>query len=62
MTLEKPLEDITEKDLNELIENQVIEKKHLEYKRLLPSGRESDKKEFLADIISFANTSGGDII
>ena len=62
MTLEKPLENITEKDLNELIENQVIEKKHLEYKRLLPSDRESDKKEFLADIISFANTSGGDII
>lgn len=48
--------------MNGLIENQVIEKKHLEYKRKLPSNKDSDKKEFLADIVSFANTSGGDII
>lgn len=60
--MEKPLESITEEDLKGLVENQVIEKKHLEYKRSLPSNRDSDKKEFLADIISFANTSGGDII
>lgn len=58
----KPLEKITEGDLEGLIENQFIEKKQIEYKRSLPSNRDSDKKEFLADIVSFANTSGGDII
>ncbi len=62
MITEKPLESITEEDLKWLIENQFIEKKYLEYKRSLPSNRDSDKKEFLADITSFANTSGGDII
>ena len=62
MIIEKPLESITEEDLKRLVENQVIEKKHLEYKRILPSNKDSDKKEFLADIVSFANTSGGDLI
>lgn len=56
------MDKITEEDLKELIENHVIEKKHLDYKLLLPSNRDADKKEFLADIVSFANTSGGDII
>ena len=62
MALEKPLDSIKEEDLKELIENHVIEKKDLDYKLTLPSSREGDKKEFLADIVSFANTSGGDII
>ena len=62
MTLEKPLDNIKEEDLKELIENHVIEKKDLDYKLSLPSSRDGDKKEFLADIVSFANTSGGDII
>lgn len=34
----------------------------LEYKEKLPEGTDSDKKEFLADVTSFANSSGGDII
>lgn len=62
MTLEKPLDSIKEEDLKDLIENHVIEKKDLDYKLTLPSGRDADKKEFLADIVSFANTSGGNII
>jgi hypothetical protein len=62
LTLEKPLDNIKEEDLKELIENHVIEKKDLDYKLSLPSSRDGDKKEFLADIVSFANTSGGDII
>lgn len=61
LTLEKPLDGIKEEDLKELIENRVIEKKHLDYKLKLPSNRDAEK-EFLADIVSFANTSGGDII
>lgn len=62
MTLEKPLNDIKEDDLKELIENRVIETKDLDYKLLLPSKRDADKKEFLSDIVSFANTIGGDVI
>ena len=62
MTLEKPLESINEQDFKELIENQVLEKKGLDYKLLLPANSDTDKKEFLADVSSFANSSGGDII
>ncbi len=62
MTLEKPLDSITEEDLKQLIENQVLEKKRLDYKVSLPLTADADKKEFLADVSSFANSSGGDII
>ena len=62
MTLEKPLDSINEQDLKQLIENQVLEKKGLDYKLSLPSNSDADKKEFLADVSSFANSSGGDII
>jgi len=58
--LVKDIEKITEADLQALIDNSVLEHKRLEYKRSLPS--DSDKKEFLADVSSFANASGGDII
>ena len=62
MILEKPLDAINEQDLKQLIENQVLEKKGLDYKLSLPSNSDADKKEFLADVSSFANSSGGDII
>ncbi len=62
MTLEKPLESITEDDLKQLIENQVLEKKRLDYKLMLPTNADVDKKEFLGDVSSFANSSGGDLI
>jgi hypothetical protein len=58
--LVKDIEKITEADLQTLIDNSVLEHKRLEYKRSLPS--DSDKREFLADVSSFANASGGDII
>jgi len=38
------------------------ENKNLDYKRELHIDTDSDKKEFLADISSFANSNGGDII
>ena len=60
--LEKPLNEITEEDLKSLIENEVTEQKTLEYKQKLPGNTDSEKKEFLADISSFANANGGDII
>ncbi|MFC1916546.1 helix-turn-helix domain-containing protein [Chloroflexota bacterium] len=38
------------------------EGKTIEYKKSLPSKSDSDRKEFLADVSSFANASGGDLI
>lgn len=58
----KNIEQITEEDLQALIDNSVVERKTLEYKQALPSNSDSDKKEFLADVSSFANASGGDLI
>ena len=60
--INKDIDQITEQDLQELIDNEVIEAKTSEYKGELPGGTDSEKKEFLADISSFANASGGDII
>lgn len=58
----KSIEDITEEDLQVLIENSISESKHIEYKSDLRVNSESEKKEFLADISSFANASGGLIL
>lgn len=58
----KSLNETTEADLLALISNGVPEGRTLEYKRELPSNSDSDKKEFLADASSFANTAGGDLI
>jgi hypothetical protein len=60
--IQKQLEDVTEGDLVALIENQVREGRTIDYKRELPGGKDADKKEFLADVSSFANTSGGDLV
>src|SRR5439155_8476554 len=62
MLFNKPLADIEESDLQVLIDNQVSERKTIEYKEALPSNADGDKKEFLADVSSFANASGGDLI
>jgi len=60
--INKKIEDITEADLQALIANNVLEGKTIEYKKELPGNTDSNKKEFLADVTSFANTSGGDLI
>lgn len=62
MALNKPLETITETDLQSLVDNQVPEGKTIEYKESLPGNADSDKKEFLADVSSFANAAGGNLI
>jgi hypothetical protein len=62
MVLNKPLESIQESDLQALVENQVTERKTTEYKEAVPGNADGDKKEFLADVSSFANASGGDLI
>jgi hypothetical protein len=58
----KNIDQITEEDLQALIDNSVLEDKTIEYKQSLLGNSDSDKKEFLADISSFANASGGDLI
>src|ERR1700722_8600125 len=60
--IEKRLQDITEDDLTSLISGGVTEGRTIEYKRQLPGNSDGDKKEFLADVSSFANTGGGDLI
>jgi hypothetical protein len=56
------IEDVSEADLSSLIANAVREGRTIEYKQTLPGGSDGDKKEFLADVSSFANSSGGDIL
>ena len=55
----KPFDEIIEKDLQALIDGNVAEGKQIEYKLTLPNNSDKDKKEFLADISSFANSVGG---
>ncbi len=57
-----PLEELNLQRIRELIDNQVCEDRHLEYKRELPGNTSGDKKEFLADVTAMANSGGGDII
>ncbi len=60
--INKPLDQLTLGDIKDLIENQVQEDKNIDYKETLPGNADGDKKEFLADVSSFANLNGGDII
>ena len=62
MTINNQFKEIDEEYLLSLIANQVQESKTIEYKRDLPGNSLDDRKEFLADISSFANSSGGNII
>ena len=59
---EIPIQDITQNDLQFLIDEEIVENRTLEYKREINVETGDDKKEFLADVSSFANAEGGDII
>ncbi|MBK3660544.1 ATP-binding protein [Bradyrhizobium diazoefficiens] len=56
------LSAISEFDLQRLIQAQVPERRDIEYKANVYGGQDKDLSEFLADVSSFANTAGGDII
>jgi hypothetical protein len=58
----KNLNNVSFDDLRNLIENEIRESRTIEYKSELPNDAESSKKLFLAEVCSFANTDGGDII
>jgi len=55
-------DDIGSADILRLVEDKTSERKRLEYKEKLTIDTGDQKAEFLADISSFANASGGDII
>lgn len=60
--ISKSIDQIAEEDLQALVDNAVLEGKTVEYKQSLPGNSDSDKREFLSDVSSFANASGGDLI
>jgi hypothetical protein len=57
----KPIDEIAEADLQSLVD-QERERKTIEYKRDRIGGSDGNKKEFLADVSSFANAAGGHLI
>jgi len=60
--LDKPIDQLDVQDLQSLVDNAVLEFKTIEYKQSLPGNTDSQKKEFLADVSSLANSSGGHLI
>lgn len=60
--LDIPLDRITEADVRRLIAAGAAETLHIEYKQATFGGKEADHAELLADVSSFANTAGGDLI
>jgi hypothetical protein len=55
-------QDITEAILHELVTAQVPEGKTIDYKAGLPGNADSARRDFLADLCSFANASGGYLV
>jgi Putative DNA-binding domain len=60
--LDMPIEALNQADLERLVINQVTEGRTLDFKRSLPGGSDAEIKEFLADVSSFANAQGGDLV
>jgi hypothetical protein len=57
-----PLGEIRENHLLRLITTQAAESLHVEYKRETYGTSDDQRREFLADVSSFANSAGGDLI
>ena len=57
-----PLDQITEAHLKALIEAGAPETLHIEYKRETYGSNDESRREFLADLSSFANARGGDLL
>lgn len=55
-------DEIDENHINELIQAERPESLYIEYKRESYGGADADHAEFLADISSFANAAGGDLV
>jgi len=57
-----PVDDIDEGHVVALVNDQHAERRTVEYKRELPGGGDEARREFLADVSSFANAGGGDLL
>ena len=60
--LGKSINDLTEADLQLLVDSAVPESVTLEYKQALIIGTPGEKCEFLKDVSALANRIGGDLI
>jgi len=60
--IEKEFDAIEKADIEALVTDIIREARTIEYKLQTPARGEEGKKEFLADVSSFANASGGDLI
>lgn len=60
--IDKPLESVEAADVLAVVESGRIEDVTIEYKENIPGATEGQRAEFLADVASFANASGGDIL
>ena len=59
---DKPFGDLDEAHLARLVADGEAESKTIDFKRDLVGQSDGDKKEFLYDVSSFANTIGGDLV
>jgi predicted HTH transcriptional regulator len=57
-----PLEHVQQQDLQSLIDDGAAESLWIDYKQTTYGSNDDAHSEFLADISSFANTSGGDLV
>ncbi|HKE01799.1 MAG TPA: ATP-binding protein [Planctomycetota bacterium] len=57
-----PIQDLTGDNVRRLVAESARELQDLEYKRDLPGNKDADKREFLADVSSLANSAGGYIL
>jgi hypothetical protein len=62
MTLGSLFENINKATIERLVADGVPEGQHIDYKEQLPGTAPGDKKEFLADVASFATSGGGDLV
>ncbi len=62
MTLDKFFDDLSEADLRQLVGSKVSGCKTVEYQACLPGDTFESQREFLADVSSFANTTGGHLV
>ena len=60
--IDQRLDQIQKSDIEDLVKYAKRENAMLEFKQQLPGTSDTDKHEFLADVSSFANARGGDIV
>ncbi|HZC06565.1 MAG TPA: ATP-binding protein [Ktedonobacterales bacterium] len=59
---EKPLTEVTEQDLQALVASAFEEGVLVDYKETLPGNSDKDRFDLRADVVAFANTTGGLLI